>query len=125
MQSNSKPFAAILLLSLLLCVDSVFAKRGAAKPVPPIIYKGITYSAPNNGALINWVLASDPTGGELFRIKVFDMPIDPRLEEDAQWVFITGLRLSGGSLLVEDEKGRCYAVDLDTRAVKRKYWCRF
>jgi hypothetical protein len=49
------------------------------------------------------------------------MTIDPKLEEDVQWVFITGLSISGGSLLVEDEKGRCYVVNLDTKAVKRKY----
>jgi hypothetical protein len=121
MQSALTPFAAILLFSLLLSANFVSAKRAAAKPVPPVIYKGITYSAPNNSGLINYVLASDSTGKELFRIKIFDMTIDPKLEEDVQWVFITGLSISGGSLLVEDEKGRCYVVNLDTKAVKRKY----
>jgi hypothetical protein len=75
--------------------------------------------------VINYVLASDSAGRELFRIKVFDMPIDANLEEDVQWVFITALRLSGGSLLVKDEKGRCYVVNLDNKSVKRKYSCMF
>ena len=103
-----KSLTLMLLFSLCLSADSASAKRSTPKPVPPVIYKGITYSAPNNNGMFNYVLASDSTGRELFRIKVFDMPIDANLEEDVQWVFITALRLSGGSLLVKDEKGRCY-----------------
>ena len=105
---------------LLLCVDSASAKRRDPKPVAPVVYHGISYSAPNNNGRIAYVLASDSTGKELFRIKVFDTPTDPKLEEDVQWVFITDLRLSGHLLLVKDEKGRCYIVNLDTRAVKPK-----
>jgi len=75
--------------------------------------------------MINYVLASDSTGKELFRIKVFDTPIDPKLEEDVQWVFITDLKLSGSALLVEDEKGRCYSINLDTKVSKRKFLCTF
>ena len=114
-----------LLLAFLLSVDSASGKRAAPKPVPPVSYKGITYSAPNRAGTTNYVYASDSTGKDLFRIKVFDMPIDPNLEEDVQWVFITDLRLSGGSLQVKDEKRRCYLINLDTKAVKRKYWCLF
>jgi len=120
-----RSLAAMLLFPLLLIADSASAKRGAPKPVPPVAYKGITYSAPNQGRTGNYVYASDSTGKELFRIKVFDMPIDPRLEEDVQWVFITDLVLEGESLQVKDEKARCYVINLDTRAVKRKYWCLF
>jgi hypothetical protein len=116
--------SAVVLVSLLLCAHPASAKR-APDPVAPVFYKGVTYSAPNNSGMINYVLASDSSGKELFRIKVFDMPIDPRLEEDAQWVFITHLELSGDFLLVKDEKGRCFAISLTTRAVKRKYWCLF
>jgi len=117
--------SAVLLAALLGSADSASAKRGAPDPVAPVFYKGVTYSAPNNSGMINYVLASDSSGKELFRIKVFDMPIDPRLEEDAQWVFVTHLELSGDFLLVKDEKGRCFAISLTTRAVKRKYWCLF
>jgi hypothetical protein len=113
---------ALLVLLLLLGVDSVSAKRASPKPVAPVTYKGITYSAPNDGRTINYVFASDTAGKETFRIKVFDMPIDPRLEEDVQWIAITELELSGNELFVKDEKGRCFAIDLDTRRVKRKYW---
>ena len=110
---------------LLLSVDSAAAKVAAPKPVPPVVYGGVTYSAPNHAGTTNYVYASDSTGKELFRIKVFDVPIDPKLEEDVQWVFITDLKLMGGSLQVKDDKGRCYLINLDTKKVKRKYWCMF
>jgi hypothetical protein len=115
----------MLLLAFLLSVDSAYAKRAAPQPVSPVVYKGITYSAPNHAGTSNYVYASDSTGKELFRVKIFDMPIDPKLEEDVQWIFITDLRLTGGSLQVKDEKGRCYLINLVTRSVKRKYWCMF
>ena len=121
----SGPFAAMLLVSLFLLAHSASAKRAAPKPVAPVLYRGATYSAPNSGGTSNFVVASDSTGKDLFRIKVFDMPIDPKHEEDAQWVFITHLGLSGDSLVVKDEKGRCYVINLDTRIVKRKPWCMF
>jgi hypothetical protein len=114
-----------MLLAVLAGVSSVSAKRGAPEPVPPVVYKGVTYSAPNNNGMINYVLASDATGRELFRIKVFDMTIDPKLEEDVQWIFITNLKLSGSALLVKDGRGRCYAIDLDTKVSKRKFQCMF
>jgi hypothetical protein len=111
----------LLAFLLLLGVNSASAKRASPKPIAPVTYKGITYSAPNGGRTMNYVFASDATGKELFRIKVFDMPIDPRLEEDVQWIAITELELSGNALIVKDEKGRCFAIDLATRGVKRKY----
>jgi hypothetical protein len=120
-----KLLSTALLVFLFMHGSPLFAKRAAPKPVPPVSYKGITYSAPNTAELMNYVLASDSSGHELFRVKVFDVPIDPKLEQNVQWVFITELRISGGSLLVKDEKGRCFAVDLTTHVVKRKYGCLF
>jgi hypothetical protein len=114
-----KVCSAVLLAALFGSADSASAKRAAPKPVAPVVYKGITYSAPNSGRSGNYVIASDSTGKEQFRIKVFDTTIDPKMEEDVQWVFITELKLTGNSLIVKDEKSRCYTIDLDTRTVKR------
>ncbi|MGP0017244.1 MAG: hypothetical protein ACLPHP_01645 [Candidatus Sulfotelmatobacter sp.] len=110
----------MLLAALFGSADSASAKRAAPKPVPPVVYKGITYSAPNDGRSGNYVIASDSMGKEQFRIKVFDRSIDPKMEEDVQWVFITELKLTGSSLIVKDEKSRCYTVDLETKTVKQK-----
>ena len=47
------------------------------------------------------------------------MKIDPDLEEDVQWVFITKLELSGDKLLVTNSKGNQYRVDLETGKVEK------
>lgn len=113
------------LLMVLLAVGPALAKRAAPKPVAPVAYKGTTYTAPNQDGTKAYVVASDSKGKELFRTKIFDVPIDQKLEEDIQWVFITDLKSDGDSLLVRDEKGRCFAIDLSTHTVKRKSWCAF
>lgn len=59
------------------------------------------------------------TAKQLWKVKVFHTHINLMLEEDAQEVFITNLRLAGKSLFVQDEKARCYSVDLKTHRVSR------
>jgi hypothetical protein len=116
-----KIYLAVLLAALFVNADPASAKRATPKPVSPVVHEGITYSAPNQGGSAVYVVASDATGKEQFRIKVFDTPIDPKMEEDVQWVFITELKSEGDFLLVKDEKGRCFAINLTTRSVSRKY----
>lgn len=116
----------LAVLVIALCkAEPALAKRAAPKPVAPVAYKGITYTAPNQDGTKAYVVASDSKGKELLQIKIFDVPIDQRLEEDVQWVFITDLKPDGDFLLIRDEKGRCFAIDLSTHAVKRKRWCAF
>jgi len=68
-----------------------------------------------------FVIASDAkTGKELWRLTIFETKIEPFLEEDVQWVFITRLELKGNSLLVQDERSGCYQIDLATRHVTKK-----
>jgi hypothetical protein len=45
--------------------------------------------------------------------------IDPGLEEDVQWVFITALELDGGKLRVTNGKGEQYTLDLKTKKVEK------
>jgi hypothetical protein len=42
------------------------------------------------------------------------------VEEDNQWIFISDLTKAGKSLLIRDEKARCYSLDLSTRRVRKK-----
>jgi hypothetical protein len=68
-----------------------------------------------------FVIASDAkTGKELWRLTIFETKIEPFLEEDVQWVFITRLELKGNSLLVQDERSRCYKIELTTRQIVKK-----
>ena len=115
----------ISLLGLSLIIPLwLYAKRAAPRPVSPIVRNGVKYSAPNDNGRIGHVVASDVrTGKMLWDTKVFEVQIDPNLEEDVQWVFIANLKLDGNTLRVKDEKSRCYDLDLSTKTVKKKILC--
>ena len=101
------------------CAVSAMAKRVAPKDVPPIVTNGIQYSAKVDGR-DSFVVATDvATGKNLWRVKVFHTRIEFwRGEEDNQWIFISDMKLNGDSLLIRNEKNRCYSIFLNTRRVK-------
>jgi len=114
-------FCIVLVIALALLPIASMGKRTAPKPVPPVTQNGIRYSAPNDNGRVALVIASDAkTGNELWRLTIFETKIAPFLEEDVQWVFITRLAFKENSLLVQDEKSRCYKIDLTTRQVVKK-----
>jgi len=116
-----RPPCIVLAATLALFPPFSLGKRAAPKPVPPIRQNGIRYSAPNDNGRVASVIASDATTGkELWRLTIFETKIEPFLEEDVQWVFITRLAFKENSLLLQDEKSRCYRVDLTTRHVTKK-----
>jgi len=93
------------------------AKRAAPAKVQPVIHQGIRYVAPNDDGRRGYVEAWDAqTNKRLWELTVFTNTIDPKLEEDVQWVFIKALSIEGGMLLVTSEHGRRYQVDLKTKA---------
>jgi hypothetical protein len=112
-------FATLCMVVALLAM-SALAKRLPPVPVPPVMSGGISYSAGGHGRDQYVIAADTSSGNELWRIKVFHNYIRPWLEEDVQWVFITDLKLVDHSILVRDEKSRCYSVDLSSRHVKKK-----
>jgi hypothetical protein len=57
----------------------------------------------------------------LWRTRVFSTWINPGVEEDVQWVFITRLEVADGNLLVTDERGGRHSVDLQTGRVQRPF----
>jgi len=96
------------------------AKRVAPKDVPPIVANGIRYSATGDGRDSFVVATDEATGKNLWRVKVFHTRIEFwRGEEDNQWLFISDLKIAGDSLLVRDEKNRCYSIYLNARRVKK------
>ena len=110
--------AFIVLISAL----TLLCKRGAPRPVTPVTHNGVVYSAPNDNGKIAAVVASDAkTGRRLWQVTIFETKIDPKLEEDVQWVFFTDMRLSGDSLLIKDEHSRCWRLELPTRKVSRPF----
>jgi hypothetical protein len=111
---------SILLLTLAFLTIPAGAKRMRPKPVSPVVAGGIRFSADGDGRS-QFVVAEDmATGKELWKVKVFHNRIKPWLEEDVQWVFITNLKLVNNSILVRDERSRCYAIDLRKKHVKKQ-----
>ena len=108
----------ICAMALLPC--SAAAKRIAPAQVEPVVYEGIRYVAPNDDGRRAYIEAWDvQTNRKLWSLMIFTNRIDPKLEEDIQWVFINGLSLHDGTLMVASERGNTYQVDLRTKAITR------
>jgi hypothetical protein len=62
------------------------------------------------------------TGKELWTLKVYEVTYQAGMEGDVQDIFIKSLgkSLFGGKLKVEDERGRIYIVDPETRTVEAR-----
>jgi len=104
---------AVVLLPHLTCT-----KRIAPSKVEPVIHEGVRYFAPNDDGRRAYIEAWDgQTNRKLWDLTVFTNRIDPTLEEDVQWVFITSLSLRNDMLVVTFERGKTYQVDLKTRSV--------
>ena len=99
--------------------DLSFAKRAVPEAVTPVTIRGITYSAPSEA--MGFVVASNSSSGkELWRRRIYAIRIDPALERDVQDVFITSLMAGDDTLLVANERGERFVLDLQTRKVTRK-----
>jgi hypothetical protein len=103
-----------------LCSVSAIAKRVTPRDVPPIVAGGIRYSATGDGRDSFVAATDDATGKNLGRVHVFHTRITFwRGEADNQWIFISDMKLDGNSLLIRDEKNRCYSILLDTKHVRK------
>ena len=110
----------ITCVALAFLAASAVAKRMQPKPVSPVISGGVRYSAEGDGR-DQYVVAADASSGNvLWKVKVFHNHTKFWVEEDVQWVYITNLKLMDNSLLVRDERSRCYSVDLTKKHVKKQ-----
>jgi outer membrane protein assembly factor BamB len=96
---------------------SVSAERLAPKPVPPIIYEGVEYRAPLDNQMGHVQAVDMASGRTLWETKVYNVKINPALEEDVQLIFITDLRIQDGKILVRNEAGKTYRLDPKTGRV--------
>lgn len=94
------------------------AKRKEPALVPPVVSGDVRYSVEGNGRAQSVVATAIGSGAVLWTVRVFRNKIRKGLEEDVQWVFINELKVAGRTLLIRDEKSRCYVLDLATRRVK-------
>jgi hypothetical protein len=117
------PRTIVMPLLLVACLWPVaaFAKRAAPKRVPPLVYNGVEYRARD----ACFVEATDVTSGKkLWRTKVYQVWIIPLLEEDVQWVFISDMQVQGDKLLVKNELGKNFRLDLKSGRIDgaMRYW---
>ena len=111
---------------LLAIADGIEKERAEAPEPAPVTAKGVRYAALPWGKVRGlgqnggYVAAYDRGGRELWVLKVYDVTYDKTREEDKQDVFITRLALDAEArhLVVENERGAIYSVDLRTRAVR-------
>ena len=108
-----------LVLSVIAVLLSLaLAKRAAPPKVEPVIHAGVRYVAPNDDGRHAYIEAWDvQTNKKLWDLTLFKNRIDPKLEEDLQWVFINKLDVRGDKLIVASERGNTYQIDLRTKAI--------
>ncbi len=109
-----KILAVVFIFVFLGCsANMVEAKRLPPPKVEPVIYNGVKYTATHEK--MGYVQAWDiKTGKKLWEKKVYDVKIDPYMEADVQWVFITNLSIKDGKLIVVNENGDKYEIDIES-----------
>ena len=106
---------------LFAAITTADAKRGPAPPVNTVVVGSIRYSAPPDPDHMGYVIATDVTSGmELRRQRIYRVFINPFVETDIQWVFITSLVRQGNALMITNEQGRHFTLDLKTRKVTKR-----
>lgn len=83
-----------------------------------VVHWGFERGLAQNGG---YIAARDTASGrELWLLKVYEVPYDPKRERDVQDTFIVSLKpdASGSALVIRDELEREYLVDPQTRTVR-------
>lgn len=106
------------------------AKRRRPSEIKPVVKREIRYVVPHFGALHGkeqnggYVQAWEVSSGKLLWDRmIYRVVYDEKLERDAQDVFIARISLEEGTLLVENELGETFEMDLakgKVRAVVKK-----
>ncbi|MDH3287525.1 MAG: hypothetical protein OEP48_07360 [Betaproteobacteria bacterium] len=117
---TSQVFRALaVFVAVFLAATPAPAKRAAPKPVQPVVANSVKYSAPHEH--MGFVVATDTSSHkELWRERIYAVRINPTLERDVQDVFITSLSIERGALMITNERGDRYTLDLATRQVTKR-----
>lgn len=112
-------FSMVLLAAIM--TPTAFAKRSAPRPVAPVVTNGVRYTAPNDRGRVCYIQASDVVTGSLkWERIIYEVAIDPKMEEDIQWDFITNLAVQDRSLIVRTESSQTYVLDVKTKRVTKR-----
>jgi len=114
-----------LAATTLLWPASAFAKRRGPSPVPPVVWQGVEYRAPLDVEHMGHVQAIELSSSRtLWETKVYHVWIMPLAERDVQWVFISAMQIQNGKLLIRNENGKSFELNLKTGRVEGaiRYW---
>lgn len=105
-------------------VEMPEGKRVAPPEVEPVLIDGLRIEAVHWGRSRGfgqnggYIAAIDPASGEeVWTLNVYTVAYNPALEEDVQDVFIETMQAVDGNLVIADEEGRRYRVDVATKTV--------
>lgn len=109
--------------------SSMESSKKRAPAVKPVVHKGIRYEQvrgarargfEQNGGVIAAIEVS--SGNELWTLQVYKTEYDPREEKDVQDVYIEEMRVDAkaNALILRDERGRRFSVNLTDRSVTQK-----
>ena len=117
-------FADCLLACLFLMTPFlVCAKHGPPRTIESIIHNQVQYVVPNDKGLRAYVEARDVQSGRKLWTKTilrhWYIPIPPFGTECMRYEYLTSMILGTNQLVLTSERGRVYALDLRTRAVRR------
>lgn len=103
----------VILFAFSVYVTPVEAKRLAPLPVESVTFGGIRYSVINDkvGYVEAWDIQNNQ---QLWKKEIYNINYSDFLEKDVQDAYITSLRIEDNVLLVTDENGKIYKVDLKT-----------
>ena len=96
--------------------------------MPPVTHAGVRYEQLDDDRLpgidpdANYVVARDAASNAvLWTLQVYRTEVVPNLESDVQSVYFKTMQLNadGTQLLIDDEIGRHFVIDLATRSVRQ------
>jgi len=126
-------FGLSLILACVVSVPAAQGKRAAPPEVPPVVMQGLRISISNEpscggalpdnskvqqhgGCLEIWDLQNNK---KLREILVYRTDYKPDLESDVQDVWISSMSVEGDRLVVRNELGEEYQVDLKTKSISK------
>ncbi len=107
----------ILSIGLMLLLNPLLSKRLEPTKVNSVLHNGKEYSI--NHSKIGTILVRDKDSKKEKIVTVYTIDYDPNLEKDIQDVFIKSIKIYNQSLLIQNERGVLYEMNLETYEVKK------
>jgi outer membrane protein assembly factor BamB len=115
---------SLLLLAVLFRPSIAEAKRAPAPLIAPVIKDGVEYSMSpqpewreETKASVFLYAKDVKTGSRLWTLELYQIKLNPKIEEDVQDVCVSSMRVTGGQVQVVNESGDQITVDLASRRI--------